>query len=69
MSGRLLPKGIQEGTESARKTTMEEVEDKEGFVLVSREEWEEWEMVGGYVGGGDFGSASYARAAGRYASR
>ena len=44
-SGRLLPKGIQEGTESARKTTVEEVEDKEGFMLVSQEEREEWEMV------------------------
>ena len=44
-SGRLLPKGIQEGSESARKLTVEEVEDEEGFVLVPREEQEEWEMV------------------------
>lgn len=44
-SGRVLPKGMQAGTESARKTTVEEVEDEEGFVMVAQEDREEWEMV------------------------
>ena len=44
-SGWMLPKGMQEGTASAKKVTCKEVEDEEGFVMVSREEREEWEMV------------------------
>ena len=34
---------MQEGTRL--QTTVEEVEDEEGFVMISKEEHEEWEMV------------------------